>query len=191
MKLENSVDQRNVDSTGVSASNPDWSRERCGFFEWKPGAQLVRSIRRYQKIRSWPQPFRMIGATLAVLVYRFWSVVSGADLPLNTELGGGLVLLHPNGVVIHARSQIGPNCLILQQVTLGTDRFDGVPVLGGHVDVGAGAKLIGAIRIGDHAQIGANAVVLCDVPEGCVAVGVPARIVSRKIEQKTNDETEA
>ena len=53
----------------------------------------------------------------------------------------------------------------------------GCPVLGGHVDVGAGAKILGGVTIGDHAKIGANAVVLDDVPSGATAVGVPARIV--------------
>ena len=73
--------------------------------------------------------------------------------------------------------QIGANCLIFQQVTLG-DRSGGVPQIGGHVDIGAGAKIIGAVRIGDHARIGANAVVLQDVPEGKTAVGVPAVIIN-------------
>ncbi len=182
MDREDALERKDTDSTGVSAREPDWSRERCGIFEWKPGAQLVRSIRRYQRIRRWPLPFRLAVQPLAVLAYRFWSVASGADVPLNAELGGGLVLLHPNGIVIHARARIGPNCLLFQQVTIGTDRQGGVPELGGHVDVGAGAKLIGAIRIGDHALIGANAVVLRDVPAGCVAVGVPARILSKRTE---------
>ena len=185
MDREDARERKDTDGTGVSARAPDWSRERCGCFEWKPGAQLVRSIRRYQRIRGWPLPFRLVGQPLAVLAYRFWSAVAGADVPLNAELGGGLVLLHPNGIVIHARARLGPNCLLFQQVTIGTDRQGGVPVLGGHVDVGAGAKLIGAIRIGDHALIGANAVVLRDVPEGCVAVGVPARILAKRTEPET------
>ena len=69
---------------------------------------------------------------------------------------------------------IGPTCLILQQVTIGTRAEGEPPVLGGHVDVGAGAKILGPLRIGAHAIIGANAVVLKNVPEGATAVGVPA-----------------
>jgi serine O-acetyltransferase len=64
----------------------------------------------------------------------------------------------------------------LQQVTLGMAR-GGVPTLGGHVDIGAGAKVIGRVRLADHSNIGANAVVTIDVPEGATAVGIPARIV--------------
>lgn len=82
------------------------------------------------------------------------------------------MLPHPNGVVIHDKACIGPNCLIFQQVTV----VSGVKI-GGHVDIGAGAKIICSVHIGDHAKIGANAVVLCDVPAGATAVGVPARIV--------------
>jgi serine O-acetyltransferase len=115
---------------------------------------------------------------LAFLRHRIWSVVTGADIPLGTNIGGGLLLLHPNGVVIHGDSEIGPNCLIFQQVTVGLGA-GGVPKIGGHVDIGAGAKILGNIAIGDHAKIGANAVVLQDVPSGATAVGIPARIVSK------------
>jgi serine O-acetyltransferase len=103
-------------------------------------------------------------------------VVTGADIPLNSKIGGGLAIPHPNGIVIHPNAKIGPNCLIFQQVTIGM-RSGGIPMVGGHVDIGAGAKVLGAIRVGDHACIGANAVVLQDVPERACAVGVPARVV--------------
>ena len=99
-------------------------------------------------------------------------------MPLGTKLGGGLVLLHPEGVVIHPKSVLGPNCLILSGVTLGTGGpIRGVPTIGGHVDIGTGAKVLGGVRIGDHVKIGANAVVITDVPTGATAVGVPARII--------------
>jgi len=110
--------------------------------------------------------------------------VTGAEIDLNAQISGGLLIPHPNGIVIHPSVVLGPNCLIFQQVTLGTGgRLAGCPKVGGHVDIGAGAKILGGITIGDHAQIGANAVVLHDVPSGATAVGVPARIVgSRKSE---------
>lgn len=114
-----------------------------------------------------------------MLRWRYWSAVSGADIQVNSELGGGLMLPHPTGIVIHPCAKIGPNCLIFQGVTIGTARDEGgiAPTIGGHVDIGAGAKILGSITIGDHAKIGANAVVLCDVPEGATAVGIPARIL--------------
>ena len=89
---------------------------------------------------------------------------------------------HPNGIVIHPSCRIGPNCLIFQQVTLGSNEAGmrtGVPTLGGSVDVGAGAKILGPINIGENAVIGANAVVLTDVPANAVAVGIPARVILR------------
>ena len=88
------------------------------------------------------------------------------------QLGGGLILTHPNGVVIHPDAVVGPNCLILQQVTIVKD-----VKIGGHVDIGAGAKIIRPVSIDDHAKIGANAVVLCDVPTEATAVGIPAKII--------------
>lgn len=158
----------------ISAVTPDWGRERCQNF-WDPSRRLIRAIRLYQ---SWSRrgPILRALSKYWVLSHRFWSVVSGADVPVDCELGGGLMLPHPNGIVIHPQAVVGPNCLIFQQVTLGVGgRKPGAPVLGGHVDVGAGAKILGGVRIGDHARIGANAVVLHDVPPGATAVGVPAR----------------
>ena len=87
---------------------------------------------------------------------------------------------HPNGVVIHPDARIGPNCMFFQQVTVGTLKSGEAPVIGGHVDIGAGAKILGGIVIGNHAKIGANAVVLADIPAGSVAVGVPARCLQVK-----------
>lgn len=88
-------------------------------------------------------------------------------------------MTHPNGIVIHPQAEVGVNCLILQQVTIGVSSGPGVPSIGGHVDIGAGAKILGNIRIGDHARIGANSVVLQDIPEGATAVGIPAQIIRR------------
>ena len=163
-------------SSAVSAETPDWSRERKGMLEWAPSRALLGSIRdyqRYAKSRSW---WTAVPRTVAVIRHRWWSVVTGADIPLNCRLGGGLLIPHPNGIVIHPEAELGPNCLVFQQVTIGT-RGGGAPRIEGHVDIGAGAKIIGALTIGKHAKIGANAVVLEDVPAGATAVGIPARIV--------------
>ena len=117
-----------------------------------------------------------------ILSNRFWSIVTGADIPPNCQIGGGLLLPHPNGVVIHPGAVIGPNCLVFQQVTIGTNGSQpGLPTLAGHVDVGAGAKILGGIYIGKHALIGANAVVITEVPDFTTAVGVPAKV---KIKQR-------
>lgn len=154
----------------ISATEPDWNRERVRRF-WDPGRQLLRSIREYQacdRTTSWGR----LRSHHWVARYRFWSTISASDIPLNCRIAGGLKLTHPNGVVIHPEATIGPNCLILQQVTL----VQGVTV-GGHVDFGAGAKVVRPVHIGDHAKIGANAVVVHDVPAGATVVGVPAKPV--------------
>jgi serine O-acetyltransferase len=160
----------------ISADIPDWGRERCLAF-WDPGRRLLRSIRAYQSWKSRGFLWQWL-SKYWVFQHRFWSVVTGADIPLNCDIGGGLILIHPNGVVVFPGSVIGPNCLIFQQVTLGTGGpKPGAPIIGGHVTIGAGAKVLGGLKIGDHALIGANAVVLQDVPPGATAVGVPAKIM--------------
>ncbi|MDX1914166.1 MAG: serine acetyltransferase [Methylophilus sp.] len=164
----------------ISVTEPDWSREEKSFFEWSPSKSLLASIRRYQRHQHAIFMFGWILKRVAVIQHQFWSVVTGAEIPINTQIGGGLLIPHPNGIVIHPAVSIGPNCLILQQVTIGVSASEGVPEIGGHVDIGAGAKLFGAIKIGHHAKIGANAVVLIDVPDGRTAVGVPAKILNKK-----------
>ena len=161
---------------GISASEADWSREVKPFWAWVPWKSLLGSIRSYQRHRGSKNPLRMAAKKVAVLRHLFWSVVTGADIPINCQIGGGLSMPHPNGIVIHPGSRIGPNCMIFQQVTIGMGH-GGVPQIGGHVDIGAGAKVLGAIQVGDHARIGTNAVVTCDVPPNTTAVGIPARIV--------------
>jgi serine O-acetyltransferase len=106
-------------------------------------------------------------------------VITGAEIDLTTSIGGGLLIPHPNGIVIHPQTVIGPNCLLFQQVTIGVTGRGGPAVIGGHVDIGAGARILGPVTIGDHALIGANAVVTRDVPPWGRAVGVPATISLR------------
>jgi serine O-acetyltransferase len=162
--------------TRVSASEPDLSREAKAFFAWIPSRSLLASIRAHQRARASHAPWALVLRKWATLRHRFWSVVTGADIPVNCRIGGGLLLPHPNGVVIHPDAEVGPNCLIFQQVTIGSAR-GGVPRIGGHVDIGAGAKVLGPITVGEHARVGANAVVTRDVPSGATVVGIPGRIV--------------
>ncbi len=158
----------------ISATEPDWSREKIISGHYEPGKYLLFTIRNYQRLKAKNDIVSKLRSFFLVIRHRFWSAVSGADIPLNSKIGGGLMIPHPNGIVIHPDAEIGPNCLIFQQVTIGNGLKPGLPVIEGHVDVGAGAKIIGNIRIGAHARIGANAVVVNDVPEACTAVGIPA-----------------
>lgn len=164
-------------SETISAINPDWSREQKSLFSWQPNRSLLGTLRSYERFRRSKGPISFFMRKIAVLRHRFWSAVTGADIPLGTRIGGGLLLPHPNGIVIHPDATIGPNCLIFQQVTLGGGNDD-APRIGGHVDIGTGAKILGGVTIGDHSKIGANAVVLTDVPAFATAVGIPARIIA-------------
>lgn len=102
------------------------------------------------------------------------------DVQSNTQIGRGLDLSHNGlGVVIHPKSVIGDNVKILQGVTIGGRIGPQLPIIGNNVQIGAGAKILGGVRIGDNAKIGANAVVLIDIPDNCTAVGVPAKIISK------------
>ncbi len=119
---------------------------------------------------------------------KFFSVLNvlvfGIEVSPKVQIGGGLFLPHTVGTVIGA-SRIGNNCTIMQGVTLGTSvpdmGFDASlrPIIGDDVLIGSGAKVIGGITVGNHAKIGANAVVLEDVPAYALAVGVPAKVLSR------------
>jgi serine O-acetyltransferase len=160
----------------TSAGTPDWSREKPRRF-WDPSRKLLLAIRRYQYWHNKRGLLPGFLRRLVVLRYRFWSMVTGSEIDLNVQMGGGLLLPHPNGVVIHPKAKIGINCLIHQQVTIGSgeDGGEGVPVVEGHVKIYSGAKILGPIHLGAHATIGANTVVLADVPGTATVIGVPAR----------------
>jgi len=160
------------DDANVSASIPDWSRETVQCF-WDPGRKLLRAIRRYQAAKASKGPFARLAAKYWVINHSFWSLITQSEIHLTTEIGGGLRLTHPTGIIIHPDAKIGPNCMIFHQVTLA-----GPVVLGGHVDVGAGAKLLAPLTVGDHVVIGANAVVTKDVPSSVTVAGIPAKIIS-------------
>jgi serine O-acetyltransferase len=160
---------------GISATVPDMSREAKPFFAWMPSRSLLAAIRAHQRASASRAPWAPVLRKWAALRHVFWSVVTGADIPVSCRIDGGLMLPHPNGIVIHPDARIGPNCLLFQQVTIGV-AHGGVPHIEGHVDIGAGARILGAVTVGAHARIGANAVVLTDVPPGATMVGIPARI---------------
>lgn len=157
----------------------DW--EAHGRDATRPGFQAL-AVHRFGTWRMGIGP-RVIRAPLSVLyraMYRTVRNLYGIELPYTARVGRRVIIEHQSGVVIHGYAEIGDDCVIHQDVTIGNRRADrplDAPRLGNRVMVGAGAKLLGAVQVGDDAQIGANAVVCHDVPAGAMAVGVPARVV--------------
>ncbi len=116
---------------------------------------------------------------------------TGIEIHPGAKIGKGLFIDHGAGVVIGETAEIGDNCTLYQNVTLGgTGKDTGKrhPTLGNNVLVGAGARVLGPMKIGDNSKIAANAVVLEEVPPNCTAVGVPARVVKRNGIRITNSD---
>jgi serine O-acetyltransferase len=113
---------------------------------------------------------------LAAIVYRLNTFLTSATIGRNAEFGPGFVILHSVGIVINTNVRAGRNLVIYHGVTLGAEH-ERWPLLGDDVYIGAGAKIIGGVRIGSRVRVGANAVVTRDVPDGVTVVGIPARIV--------------
>ena len=104
----------------------------------------------------------------------------GIELPFSAWIGRRVIFEHQHGIVVHGSSIIGDECVLRQGVTLGNRHLEhpyDAPRLGRAVNIGAGAVLLGRIVLGDRAQVGANAVVLKDVPSGDTVVGIPARSI--------------
>jgi serine O-acetyltransferase len=115
------------------------------------------------------------------LLQQVLRIIFCCALPYRTKVGQNVHFSHLGlGIVINPEVVIGNNVKINQHVTLGGNGGGGSPTICDHAYIGAGAKVLGNIRIGTGAKIGANAVVLCDVPDGATAVGVPARILLKK-----------
>lgn len=124
------------------------------------------------------KPFSLIYRILRTLC----QIMTGIELHCETRVGRRLLIEHFGGIVISGDTVIGDDVVIRQGVTIGLSHTGqrGAPVIGNRVDIGAGAKILGPIHIGDDAVIGANAVVIRDVPAGMLAVGVPAVLKARR-----------
>lgn len=117
---------------------------------------------------------------LARWVSQYAKFRTGIEIHPGARIGKGLFIDHGTGVVIGETAEIGDGCTLYQGVTLGgtgKDKGKRHPTLGDNVMIGAGAKVLGPLKIGDNVKIGANALVLSDVPSDSTAVGVPARVV--------------
>lgn len=105
----------------------------------------------------------------------------GLAIPYRTDIGSGFYIGHFGGIVVNGQCVIGKNCNLSHGVTLGQANRGskrGFPVIGDNVYIGPGAKIVGAVTVGDNAAIGANCVVTNDVPPNAVVVGIPGRVIS-------------
>ncbi|MEO1374555.1 MAG: serine O-acetyltransferase [Cyanobacteria bacterium J06635_10] len=150
--------------------------------DWtKPGFRAV-AVHRFGvwRMKIKPKLLRAPASIFYRMMFRKVRNNYGIELPYTVNLGQRVVIEHQGGIVIHGYCSIGDESIIRQGVTLGNrylERPMEAPCLGKRVNVGAGAKIFGNVKIGDGANIGANAVVLHDVPCGSTAVGIPARII--------------
>lgn len=115
------------------------------------------------------------------ILYRITMILFNCSIPPTCDLGEGVNFGHPIGIVIHQNSVIGKNTIIYQNVTIGRkeSKTQEAPIIGENCIVGAGACILGKIKIGDNVKIGANAVVLQDIPDNCTVVGIPGKIIKR------------
>lgn len=116
------------------------------------------------------------------ILYKFIQILTGIELPCEVVVGPGFVIDHFGGIVISGYASFGTNCRIRNGVVVGLKNVSDpcAPQIGDNVDIGAGAKVLGKITIGNNVAIGANAVVTCDVPDNYIAVGVPAVLKPRR-----------
>jgi serine O-acetyltransferase len=135
---------------------------------------------RYQIRRRW---LRMPFSAAYRILWLSMEILTGIELPCEAIVGRRFRIDHFGGIIISGDAVFGDDCVIRNGVTVGLRNTGerGSPVIGNRVDVGAGAKILGSIRIGDDVAIGANAVVLTDVPSHSIAVGIPARVLPRKL----------
>jgi serine O-acetyltransferase len=160
-------------------------QDLCAKARWCYGADGRRDVARVlctdgtaamliYRLMQWSRRYRL--PPLEMLFNKLNAVLCNCVIGRGAEFGPAFVLIHSTGVVINGAVRGGRGVHVEHQVTIGAERRQS-PVLGDDVFLGAGAKVIGPVTIGDGARVGANAVVLQDVPAGATAVGVPARIV--------------
>ncbi len=151
---------------------------------WSAQGFWVMVVYRFGRWRYGLRPglLRKLCSMVYLVLYKFVQIVTGIELPCEVEVGRNFLIDHFGGIVVSGFARFGDNCRIRNGVVVGLARTDDpcAPVIGNNVDIGAGAKVLGRIRVGNNVLIGANAVVTRDVPDDSTAVGVPAVIKPRR-----------
>ena len=159
-------------------SDPQDRRNLYLFFEQGIWAIVV------YRFGQWTHAFKIsvisiILRIIAFFLFKMTEILTGISIPASAKIGKGLYVGHFGSIILHSQVVIGENCSLGPGIVIGTRGLGskGVPIIGDHVYVGTGAKILGGIRIGNHVRVGANAVVLQDIPDHCTVVGVPGRII--------------
>lgn len=151
--------------------------------DWAAQGFWVMLVYRFGRWRYGVRPalLRKVFSFFYKVLYKLVQIVTGIELPCEVKVGRNFVIDHFGGIVISGYAQFGDDCRIRNGVVVGLKNVHEpiAPMIGNNVDIGAGAKVLGNIRIGNNVVIGANAVVLTDVPDDSLAVGVPAIIKKR------------
>ncbi len=129
---------------------------------------------RFLRLSMWVL-YRLLKLPFGRYNVHLWAGRGGA------RIGGGLRLIHPTNVIVGSGVEIGENCLIFHDVTLGTGQIPGTPRIGNSVDIYPGARVLGGITIGDKSMVGANCVVTRDVPSESIILAPPSRVIPRTL----------
>jgi putative colanic acid biosynthesis acetyltransferase WcaB len=137
-----------------------------------------------RRVRSLPTPLWLLFLPYLAFYRLFVDWILGVEIRAQTCIGPRLTLWHPRAIVIHENAVLGADCILRHNTTIGNKTLPNgtpgpAPILSDRVDIGANAVILGAIRVGTGAKIGAGAVVVKDVPTGATVVGNPARVVSK------------
>lgn len=159
----------------------DWRTHDRSLFRQGLWVMTVYRFGRWRYTIRW-RWLRMPFSFLYKVLKAFSEILTGIELPCEVRLGRRFRIDHFGGIIISGDAVFGDDCVIRNGVTVGLKDTGqrGAPILGNRVDLGAGAKILGPIHIGDNVSIGANAVVLSSVPSNSIAVGIPARVLPRK-----------
>lgn len=152
--------------------------------DWGAQGFWVMVVYRFGRWRYTVKPLllRKIFSLIYKFFYKFIQIITGIEFPCEVEIGQHFIIDHFGGIVISGYAKFGDNCRIRNGVVVGLKNVNEpkAPEIGDDVDIGAGAKILGSIKIGNRVVIGANAVVIHDVPDDSIAVGVPATIKPRR-----------
>lgn len=155
----------------------------CGNREWRSLLRVALAydsftVTSLQRMRMFARRYHLLGVNHFLRVVQ--TSMHGIEIGKDVHLGHGVWFIHPLGIVIGGTTRVGNRVRFFGNNTLGQAKEDGYPTIEDDVWVGAGARILGPITVGARSTIGANAVVLRDVPPDSVAVGIPARILPKK-----------